>query len=336
VKYRYHLHGLALASNGRIPGLVAVQDDRPADLSVWLDRSPLALHHTSEWETWFESPFQLPNGQPALRAFRSIQGSYYRLLYHEGIDFVIDSGVGQVWANWPPERCIADVPSYLLGPVIAIILRLRGVVCLHASAIVADGCAVAFVGPKGAGKSTVAAALAVRGARVIADDTIALRRRDGEWIVAPGYPRIRLWPGSAHAIGQTAGAASALLPPGTSGSATRYHLDLTANGLRFQDRPLPLDLIYLLDASTDGAVAAVPVRPAEAFGVLVNNSFATRVLTSAARAQEFDALARLAGTVPVRRLRRATGLGRLAELCDFVMHDVQAVVSDAHPAIAAS
>ena len=54
------------------------------------------------------------------------------------------------------RRCIP------LGPVFAFVLRLRGAVTFHASAV-RIGDAVAFLGPQGAGKSTTAAALALRG-----------------------------------------------------------------------------------------------------------------------------------------------------------------------------
>jgi hypothetical protein len=51
-------------------------------------------------------------------------------------------------------------------------MHAMGYLSLHASAVAIDGRAVAFLAPKGFGKSTLAVALAMRGARLITDDSL--------------------------------------------------------------------------------------------------------------------------------------------------------------------
>jgi hypothetical protein len=63
---------------------------------------------------------------------------------------------------------------------------------------------VAFLGPKHAGKSTLAMALVQRGARLVTDDTLAVQVHGDEALAAPGIQRVRLWPDSARALGATA------------------------------------------------------------------------------------------------------------------------------------
>ncbi|MGE0448391.1 MAG: hypothetical protein AB7Q29_02295 [Vicinamibacterales bacterium] len=238
------------------------------------------------------------------------------------MDFVINRAATEVWVAWPPERSEWDVPSYLLGPIIGTILRLRAITCLHASAVDCGGIAVIFVGPQGAGKSTTAATFAAHGIPVLADDTVALSHVAGTWLATPAYPRIRLWPESAEAL--PADARPSLLPPGQSGSYTRYHLDLTSRPGWFQPKPVPLGLVYLLEDGTDStSPRAESVSPAEGLLELVTNTYATRVLTPDLRAQEFDLLGRLVETIPVRRLWRSRRLDQLSAYREFILDDLE-------------
>ncbi len=63
----------------------------------------------------------------------------------------------------------------LLGRVMALAAHADGRLTLHASAVSVAGRAVAFVGPKHAGKSTLALALVRKGARLLTDDTLVVR-----------------------------------------------------------------------------------------------------------------------------------------------------------------
>jgi len=86
-----------------------------------------------------------------------------------------------------------DAATYLLGPVLGLLLRLRGVTCLHASAVALADRAIAFVGSEGAGKSTTAALLARKGLAIISDDVVALVERDALFTFIPAYPYLSLW-----------------------------------------------------------------------------------------------------------------------------------------------
>lgn len=63
---------------------------------------------------------------------------------------------------------------------------LRGLEVLHASAVVASGGAVAFLGPSGAGKTSLALAMCRRGARFLADDVLAVELGEEMLVVHPG------------------------------------------------------------------------------------------------------------------------------------------------------
>lgn len=69
---------------------------------------------------------------------------------------------------------LVECAIYLQGTVLGVLLNQRGKIVLHASAVEMGGKAVLFCGPSGEGKSTMAAALSMRGHRVIGDDVCAI------------------------------------------------------------------------------------------------------------------------------------------------------------------
>jgi energy-coupling factor transporter ATP-binding protein EcfA2 len=66
------------------------------------------------------------------------------------------------------------------------------------ASVLLGGNAVLVIGHRGAGKSTLVAALARHGVRVLGDDAVRLRETPGGWEVLPSYPGIRLWPDSTE------------------------------------------------------------------------------------------------------------------------------------------
>lgn len=65
---------------------------------------------------------------------------------------------------------------------------LQGFELLHASAIATAAGVAGFVGPSGAGKTTLTSQLVLRGAGFVTDDVLALEARDGMPVAHPGAP----------------------------------------------------------------------------------------------------------------------------------------------------
>ena len=109
----------------------------------------------------------------------------------EAIRYAVEEGVGA-----------ADLRLFLLSTAWPVLAMQRGLLPLHASAI-ADGANVhAFVGASASGKSTLAAALSVRGQPFFADDVLLLdpnRLDSGAFCYR--YDDLKLWPKALALVG---------------------------------------------------------------------------------------------------------------------------------------
>ena len=268
-------------------------------------------------------------GVPEFRAARLHPGGNLRVVYSDGLVFDLNAHGRQVSVYLPAGQIVDDVAPALLGPMMGVLLRLRGIACLHASAVVIAGRAIGLVGISGAGKSTTAAAFARLGYPVLTDDVLALTDCVDHFLVRPAYPRIRLWPQSAAGLFGSADALPRMMP-----SWDKRFLSLQQPGYQFQSESLRLAALYFLaprgESSHVSAIEAV--NPAEALMTLVSDSFATNFQDKPRRAAEFDLLSRLVATIPLRSISAPDNLARIDDLCSAIVQDVrvQCATAEAH------
>jgi len=318
--FSYSVFGLSVRSNLPIPGLSPANVNPVAPVvGVRLGDFPgLASDSASRnAKPFYVSSFLSPSGEPALRIWSLADGAVLHLCYFDGMQFWVDREGKSIWASWPNESSIEDVATYLLGPVLGLLLRLRGATCLHSSAAVINGKAVAFVGSAGAGKSTTAAALAGYGCSVLSDDIVALSELGGAFEVLPSYPYLSLWPEPLSTLYGSAEAAPRFIP-----SWEKRCLSDGSHGVKFEGRALPLAGIYILGPRHEESAATVtPISRETAFLSLVANAYATNILSKEMRAREFEVLSRLIARVPVRQVSASQDLHRVDELCRVICAD---------------
>lgn len=317
------IYGLGILANREIPGVPSSQISS-VDLHVTFDSLPSWVNATTNIETLYVAEYQDDCGQPLLRFFRICNGEYFRFSYADQTEFVVDKDGTEIWAKWPEPLTLADATTYLLGPIMGFVLLLRGVVCLHASAIAIEDRAIALLGPAGSGKSTTAAAFANRGYSILAEDVTTLDDRNDHFLVRPAYPCIRLWPTSVAALFGN----ESHLPRLTPNWDKRY-LDLTTRPEQFQQHSLPLAAIYYLDQRSDAAAAPYinTLDKSESLMSLVANTYATRLMDRQMRAREFELLTRVSHNVPLRRITPHTNTLRIPEMCDRILDDFSSLKS---------
>ncbi len=248
--------------------------------------------------------------------FRLFGGTHHHFRYADGTEFLIDNAGSEIQCCWHDPLTIEDAATYLLGPVFGFVLVLRGMACLHASAVVVNSEAVALVGPAGSGKSTTAAAFSSRGLSIVAEDVVTLDDRHDRFLVRPSYPCIRLWPASVKALYGD----ESHLPLLTPNWDKRY-LELTPE--KFELEPLPLSAIYVLGERADNAAAPFvqPLDRTDALLSLIANTYTNYLMDRQMQARQFDLLTRVLANIPVRKLTPHTDARRLPELCDCILDD---------------
>jgi hypothetical protein len=322
VSLTYSVFGLTVRSSGPIPGLIPTQgpiehSDVELHLGDSVDPSSKAPSTGSE-SVIYTSDYTDPSGTPALRILRNDEQGLFHLVYFDGMQFWMDRQGTKLWASWPSQSSAEEAATYLLGPVLGLLLRFRGVTCLHASAVAIGKSVIAFVGAEGAGKSTTAAAFARAGYAAVSDDVVALVERDGEFFVSPTYPHLCLWPESVEMLYGTPDALPPFIP-----NWEKRRLSSENGVARFEDGALPLRAIYLLDEIRDEpGPHAEAVTGQTGFLALVANSFATNMLDSEMRSNEFRTLSSLLTKVPLRRLFTSKGQLLPADLCQVVLQDL--------------
>ena len=325
VTFFFSAYGLRLACEQPIPGLTPSPAASSPDVTVYFGAMPAGLEESfaGSHEVFYCDHGGSPDAIPNLTASLVSGGSYIRLRYVDGTEFLLDRAGRRVWAVWPAPLTLEDTATYLLGPVMAFVLRLRGIVCLHASAVAVEDRALALLGPGGAGKSTTAAAFARLGYAVLADDALAVLERGESFLAQPAYPRVRLWPESVRALYGSDEALPLLTP-----NWEKRYLPLDENRESFQPDALPLAAIYILDERSKQAAepAIEPVAPAAALVTLIANSYVNYLLDKAMRSQEFDFLGRLVNRVPVRRVLPLAGPEHLPGLCRVIAEDFRSLV----------
>lgn len=274
---------------------------------------------------WFVSPDPHGGDPPSLVVWRLADGAGYRFLYRPGAEFLLDGAGHRVRATWPASMSPEKAAAYLLGPILGFVLRLRGVVCLHASAVAVAGGAIALVGPAGAGKSMAAGAFGKLGRALLSDDKVALVDGGTQFQVQPGCPRLRLWPPAVAALFGSADALPRIAPHDPAWD--KRYLDLHEGEGKFQPSPLPLVAIYFLVKRGAGSAApAVEVTACQpGLVTLLANTHLNYLSDRQMRLRDFEVLSRVVQHVPLRTATPHVDPARLPALCQAILTDLHAL-----------
>lgn len=301
--YRYSVYGLTIVTNWPIAGMLP---PIPGADEVTIDFAGVAE---------LPSPSHPPLCvMDAFQQLWQLDGDRYLLRYQSWLDandaWTVTIARDRLTIQWSPGVDPTDIPTVLQGGALACLLLLRDVPTLHAAAIDTGDGAILILGDSGAGKSTTAASLIRQGYRLVADDTAALEERNGEVVVHPGLPRLRILEDSAIALGWNVAELPAVFQH--ESNARKWFID----GGTTSNAPLPVRAIYVLRQRAHGATETriTPLRPAKALGELLHHSHAGVVPDRVHSQILFASLRRIAELVPVHEVHAADALDQLPAL----------------------
>jgi hypothetical protein len=166
----YRLFGLTIASDRTLPDLPVAEDNTTVDVDV-RERPSIAI----------EADELTPVEGGAVLSIAGVAR------------YEVTAG-RSMFVTPDPAADPGDVRLYLLGSAMGLLLYQRGLMPLHANAVVVDSRAFAFAGASGAGKSTLAAWFVRRGLPLLTDDVcVIVRPSNSPPLVVPGPRRLRLW-----------------------------------------------------------------------------------------------------------------------------------------------
>jgi hypothetical protein len=198
---------------------------------------------------------------------------------------------------------------------------------LHATAVVIDGEAVAFLGNCGYGKSTLGAAFVARGFPILTDDVLALRAQNGRWMAHAGPQRVKLFPSVARKVLTRSNGDP--LNPDTS------KLVLPLRNGEAASRTVPIKALYVLSdpkprrSAKRPRVHIAPLHGPAAFLALTRSAFNLIQTDRPRLANHFTIAARLAAEVPLKRLVYPRRFEALDTVCNAVLQDARKMVPKA-------
>jgi hypothetical protein len=208
----------------------------------------------------------------------------------------------------------------LLGAVMAVALFRKGYLVLHGSCVAVDGNGVIFLGDKGAGKSTTAAAMLAAGYDLVSDDVVAIDVTANPPRIMTAYPSVKL---TASASAQFAPAGATILPPPEP--------DFPKNRFRLASMTrtpsTPAAVAYVLARGDSAGVQELDPQTALSaimrFSYLVR--FGEKLLNGADAGIHFRQCAMLSQKIPVALLTAPNSLESLQTVPPLIAATLQAV-----------
>ncbi|MBM4134403.1 MAG: hypothetical protein FJ245_11605 [Nitrospira sp.] len=314
--FTYRFSGLTLTCNMPLSQLPALPDGSlgtEAGIHVCLSDAHDGLLPASDW---FMSS-SLPDGEPWLSCAKQENG--YLLRFHGLADFLTDREgqhvLGQPCLGTPPET----LHHLLLNQTLPLVLSLRSIQALHATAVLTPHGVCAFTGPSGAGKSTLAASFALAGYPILSDDCLVVQERQGQILAVPASPGVRLWDDVREALNSSHHPA---LPVAHYTSKQRLVLP---DHQDFPTAPEPLARIFCLrrdDEQADRGGRIEPLSRRVAFMELLQGLFTLDITDRLVLQEQLSFLAQMVSLVPVRLLKLPNDLSALSSVRETVLLDV--------------
>lgn len=276
-----------------------------------------------EQAAWANNPFQtwtLPSGAVWAEFCRCAGGYWVRFPGLADFEISADGTAVRGWRT--PAASSATLHQLYINQVLPLALSQQGELVLHASAVDIGGEAVAFVGPSGRGKSTLAGSFATHESGFLTDDGLQLAWRGGELTVMPSHPSLRLWDDSRAALGTPA---LAVAPAAEHSRKARF---MAGGPLHYCAEPRPLRRVYFLGPGPAEHPEIRPLKPAEAMMALVRNSFLLDISEQDMLARHFSDFARIADLPIHYHLDYARHYDELPRLRQFITRHLRETVTE--------
>jgi hypothetical protein len=309
-RHRYGVYGLAVVSD--IP--LALPDYSHGGLGqVECINAPASVFLRAMRGVDFDA------GSNSWYRYASLQDGSTYVRWDAVGEFLVAADGRRITCRRLEESVDESFQVYMLGQALSFALVKQGFEPLHATVVVVDDQAVAFLGDHAFGKSSLAASFLENGHRLLTDDLLVLQESADGVLAYPGPPRLKLF---SRVASRFFGQAMNRVPMNAASDKLIVPIDEHQRCAS----PVTLKAIYTLAAPreacrTPGASIEI-LSPREAFVELVKGTFNRRLVSPQRLARQFGVMSSLADRVSVRTLTYPRTIDRLQEVQRLVIADL--------------
>lgn len=261
------------------------------------------------YDRWMTS-----TGQSVAEFHRTSEG--YLVRFPGQADFRISLGSFAVDCTPVPEAA-PSVPATLFANAIRpMVANHTGGINLHGSAVAIGDQAVAFIGPSGRGKTTLAGAFAKAGYPFLTEDVIHIERTGGQFLLVPQAPYLRLHTDSAAFLLER--------DEETLCESDGKTVIEAGEHLAFGVEALSLSAIFILGPGESAEPTLRPISRLEGIGQLLRQSFVLDVEDRNSLAAHFRRLSSLAKRIPCYDFDYRRSYARLPDVIALVVSQINA------------
>ena len=235
------------------------------------------------------------------------------------VEFLVTPDARCIYARTLDQSNREALLAYLLVDALSYSMVRLGREPLHATAVLTDRGAVAFVGESGFGKSTLGALFVRDGFRLVTDDMLVLTADRGGYLAHAGPPRIKLYRGIADRI---FGAGDRGVPM----NAVTEKLIIPLGQAQTVRDHTALRAVYLIRKPHDRPPARRPfirrLSPARAFPRILAATAAHYSFERDRLTRQFEFVTQLVACVPIKTLSYPRDENNLGSLRDAVLADL--------------
>ena len=308
----YQIYGMVISSDELFPGMIPSMEAKP---DVQIRFSSNSEHFSLPYDWYIQ--WYIPEKEPWLSLAKIDNG--YILRFNELADFIINKNGNEIICIPKPRIPENTIKHLLLDQVIPLVINLRGGEAFHASAVLGPHGVIAFAGPAGSGKSTIAGSLLKEGYPLVSDDCLTLLEKNQDIYTIPAYPGLRLWDDTkAYLFGE-------YRDKSVAHYTRKLRLDIEEKPESYSIEPKPLRRLYDIVNSpeTDERFDIVieKLSPRDSFMALVRCAFRLDITDHHMLRRQFHFLGRIASRISVCRLT-------FPRYFDFLPAAREAIVND--------